>query len=199
MKGTEKIIAHIEAEARSEAEVILAGAKAEAEDIRKKGAEAARAKYEELLNAGKSVCDADCSRVKSMAEMEARKEILALKQELLADVFAGARKVLAAMPREEYVEFLADLASKASGTGVEELVFNETDKAGCAKAVVKAANAKLSAEGKTGKLTVAEETRDIEGGFVLCQGNIETNCSLETLVDMQRGTLAAEVAAVLFE
>lgn len=38
----------------------------------------------------------------------------------------------------------------------------------------------------------------MRGGFILSDGAIEVNCSFETLVRLQRGVIAGEVANVLF-
>ena len=51
----------------------------------------------------------------------------------------------------------------------------------------------------TGMLTVAEETRPMAGGVVLRDGKVETNCSFEMLLRLQREPMAAEVARVLFD
>jgi hypothetical protein len=93
------------------------------------------------------------------------------------------------------VDFLASLAAKASQYRCEELIFNAKDAADVGKDVVKAANAAL---GSGACLTVSEETRDIPGGFIAKQGNIETNCALDTMVLLRRGDLASQVAELLF-
>jgi hypothetical protein len=36
------------------------------------------------------------------------------------------------------------------------------------------------------------------GGLLLRRGSIETNCSAELLVELQRGELSAEIAGLLF-
>ena len=51
----------------------------------------------------------------------------------------------------------------------------------------------------TGMLTLAEETRPIQGGFILLDGKVEVNCAFETLVRLQRTEMAAQVAAALFD
>ena len=91
---------------------------------------------------------------------------------------------------------LADLAVEASATGSEKLIFSQADRARLGKAVVVAANEKLGAKGN---LTLSEETRPMEGGFVLSDGAVEVNCTFATLIRLQRGTLAGQVAGVLFE
>lgn len=50
----------------------------------------------------------------------------------------------------------------------------------------------------TGMLTLSEETRPMAGGLILRDGRVETNCSFEVLIRLQRGALSAEVAQVLF-
>ena len=61
--------------------------------------------------------------------------------------------------------------------------------------VVTGASAVLSG---TGMLTLAEESRPMAGGLILRDGRVETNCSFEVLIHLQRDALSAEVARVLF-
>ena len=51
----------------------------------------------------------------------------------------------------------------------------------------------------TGMLTMAEETRPMAGGLILRDDKVETNCSFEVLIHLQKEDLAAEVARALFE
>ena len=199
MKGTEKIIARIENEAKAQADEIIARAEAEVAAILEKDNKLAQDKYWEKVREGTKECESLVEHRTRNAEMEARKNILAAKQEQLAKVFDKAKELLASLPEADYVKLLAKLAKDASSNGQEELVFNERDKAAVGKSVAAAANALLKAEGRDGMLVVSEATRDIQGGFVLKQGGIEVNCSIESLVDMQRDRAASSVAAVLFE
>ena len=61
--------------------------------------------------------------------------------------------------------------------------------------VITGASAVLSG---TAMLTLAEETRPMDGGFILSDGAVEVNCTFDTLIRLQRGALAGEVAKVLF-
>ena len=198
MKGTEKIIARIEGEAKAQADEILAAAESDAAAVLEKGNKLAQEKYWEKIRAGTKDCEAMVDHRKRTAGMESKKAVLAAKQEQITKAFDKAKEMLAALPEEDYVKLLAGLAKNASSNGQEELVFNERDKAAVGKKVAAAANELLKAEGKDGMLVVSEDTRDIQGGFVLKQGGIEVNCSIESLVDMQRDREAASVAAVLF-
>ena len=63
------------------------------------------------------------------------------------------------------------------------------------KAAVTRANEKLG----DGRLTLSEQTRPIKGGLILSDGDVEVNCTFETLVRLQRGEMDREVAKVLFD
>ena len=49
------------------------------------------------------------------------------------------------------------------------------------------------------QLTLSQDTRNIQGGLILSDGEIEMNCTFETLVRLQREQLEREVARTLFE
>ena len=112
--------------------------------------------------------------------------------------FAAALDKICTMPQADYVAYLAKLAAQAATTGTETLVFNAKDQAACGQAVVDAANALLAQQGKPGRLTMSQATRDLRAGFVLQQGDIEVNCAVETIAELCRSDLAAQVAEVLF-
>lgn len=198
MKGTEKITARIESEAKAQAEAILAEAQAQAEAIIREGEASAGELYENALRAGTVECETALERRRRNAEMEAKKNLLAAKQAQVSKAFAKAKELLAELPEADYVKLLARLARDASSTGEELLIFNGRDRAAVGTAVAAAANGLLTEAGRKGGLAVSDETRDIMGGLVLKQGGIEVNCSIENLVDQQRDRSAAAVAAVLF-
>jgi V/A-type H+-transporting ATPase subunit E len=50
----------------------------------------------------------------------------------------------------------------------------------------------------TAMLTLSQETRDIQGGFIMVDGDVEINCAFETLVRLQREKLERKVADALF-
>lgn len=199
MKGTEKIIAHIKADGEAEAQKIVAAAKQQAEAVRAESFKAALAEHDGIVAAGNAECQSILSGSRRIAEMEAKKSVLALKQEMVEAAFAAARGAIADMPRDKYTQFLARMAAEAATTGEEELILNPADRAEVGKAVCKAANELASAKGIPGKLSLSEETADIAGGVIVRFGGIETNCSIDALIRQRRSGLSTDVAAVLFE
>lgn len=199
MKGTEKIIAHIENDAKAQAQAIIDEANRKAEEVRSAGEKAAQEVYDKLIREGKAECEAMLNRKIRMAEMEAKKEVLGAKQERVVETFAKAVSLICALPREEYAELFAKMAAKVSVSGTEEMYFCKNDKDECGQRIADRANELLAEQGKVGKLTVAEGAVNICGGFVLIENGIELNCSAEMLVDRCHKSMVAEVANELFE
>ena len=199
MKGTEKIIAHIRADGDAEAKKIIDAASKQAEEKRAESFKAALSEYEKLMQAGNAECEYILSGSRRIAEMEAKKSVLSVKQEMISAAFDAAREEIVNMPRDKYTQFLARMAAAAAASGMEEIVLNARDKAEVGKSVCKAANELLSAKGTPGKLTVSEDTADISGGVIVRFGGIETNCSIDALIRQRRSGLSTEVAAAMFE
>lgn len=199
MKGTEKIIAHIRADGDAEVKKIIDAASKQAEEKRAESFKAALSEYEKLMQAGNAECEDILSGSRRIAEMEAKKSVLSVKQEMISAAFDAAREEIVNMPRDKYTQFLARMAAEAAASGMEEIVLNARDKAEVGKSVCKAANELLSAKGTPGKLTVSEDTADISGGVIVRFGGIETNCSIDALIRQRRSGLSTEVAAALFE
>lgn len=195
MNGIEKITARIAEDGKAENDALLAQARAQAAEIAAKYQAEAKAAADEILEHGRKSAEARARHLDSTAQMECRKAVLAAKQDVIEEAFQAAHKKLLDLPQAEYVTFLAGLAAKASVTGKEKLIFSADDQAQVGKDVVAAANKKLPA----GALTLAEETRPMDGGFILSDGAVEVNCTFDTLIRLQRGALAGEVAKVLFD
>ena len=130
-----------------------------------------------------------------MAQLDARKLELSAKQEMLARAYDRALEKLTGLPDGAYTDLLAQLAVEASSTGREAVILSPKDRARYGKAAVTRANEKLG----DGHLTLSEQTRPIQGGLILSDGDVEVNCSFETLVRLIRGETDREVAKVLFD
>lgn len=197
MKGIEKITARIQAEAAEEAARIEAEGKARAAEIAARGETLAQERYWQKIQEGAKAAEERKERLAKAADMEARKSILAAKQAIVADAFRRAEETLCAMSGEEYLDFLTNLAVRASSTGTEEIVLGEKDQS-LGEKVAALANDRLAALGKAAKLTVASKTGDFAAGLILARGNISINCTVEALMNQARESMAAEVAAELF-
>ena len=196
MNGIEKITARIEQDGQKEIDAVLAEARAKADEITAKAKADAQTVGDEVIAQGRRAAAEREDRMASTAQMECRKAVLAAKQEVIEEAFRQAHKQLQTLPTDQYIALLATLAAQASTTGKEKLIFSADDKTRLGKTVVAAANEKLAGGAA---LTLAEETRPMDGGFILSDGAVEVNCTFDTLIRLQRGALAGEVAKVLFD
>ena len=195
MKGTEKIIAHIQADAKAQADAILAQSELQCAEIRQRYEAQAKERYGEKIRQGVKACQDNIDSVERINQMEAKKSILALKQEMVSKSFDKACAMLTALPEEQYVALLGKLAAQAAVTGDEEIVLNARDRAAVGAAVEEKANSLLPA----GKLSLSAATGDFAGGLLLRRGSFEANCTIELLVELCRGDMSAQLAKVLFE
>lgn len=227
MDGIEKITGKIEADAAQEIDAVLNEARAQAEEILAGYEAKGRAEAGAVLARGERAAADREERLVALTQLECRKALLEAKQEMIGEAFRLAQEKLRALPEAEYVALLADLAVKASVTGREELIFSPEDRERVGAQVAAAANAALArtaapelprelTETKAGALldrvvtgaaglltgaallTVSRETRPMDGGFILREGDVEVSCTFDTLIRLQRERLAGQVAAVLF-
>ena len=194
MNGIEKITARIETDAKSEIAEILREGEAKAAQIRASYQTQADLAAKAAAAAGREAAQRQAERLEGAAQMEAKKMILAAKQSCLDAAFDKARQQLLDLPDGQYSDLLAKIAAKASHTGKEEIVLSAKDHKRVGEKVVEKANFILG----TGKLTLAGETREMDGGLILRDGQVEVNCAFETQLRVLREDMTAEVAAILF-
>ena len=199
MNGIEKITERIAQDAQAEVTQVETQAKAQADAITAKYAAQAEAERQNLLATGKAKAEERMERLDSAAQMEAKKMLLAAKQEMLDKAFALALVKLTQLPEEEYVDLLAKLAAKSAATGKEQIILSQADRTRYGVKAATRANELLAKEGKTASLTLSETTRDIKGGLLLSDGAVEVNCAFETLVRLARNEVAQEVTKTLFD
>ena len=198
MIGTERIVSHIRDEAQAEKDAALAQAKAAAEGIAAEFAKKAEAEAEEMIRAGKEAAEQRVLRQERTNRLEARKDILGLKQGLVSAAFDKAREAVLALDEDKYVAFLAAQAGAAALTGSEELVLGKGDRDRLGARIVEAANAAAAKRGVNGAMKLSDDVLPADGGLVLRRGSIEVNCTLDKLLEMSHSSLDADVASVLF-
>ena len=192
MNGLERITSRIEAEAKSEVHAIVENGRKEISEAVDGWVQKIEAERKELAERNEKAAAEREERLKSAAEMDARKTILAAKQEMVEAAYALALDKLCQRKGKDKIDLLAELLARASSTGTEEAVFSEADRADGAKAIEKA----NAASGK--KLTLSKDSAPIRGGFILRDRNVEVNCAFETLVRLQKAETAGAVAKILF-
>ena len=199
MKGIDKITSRIIADAEAECRDDKRESDERCAAVRAENEKRAQDEYWRLVREGVKDTEQRVQRMDRTARLEAKKSVLNMKQEAVSRAFDLAKDKIAELPERDYVAFLAREAAEAAITGQEEVIFCERDRKSVGAKAVKAANELLAAKGMPGLLTLSDATRDMAGGLMLKQGDIEVNCTVDTLLDLTRDELAARVADVLFE
>ena len=184
----ESITKRIQDEARAYADERISAAKAEVDTIlQETRIEAKKVKHDAELRAEKDSAVL-IERRTSVAGLESRKMQLAAKQEVIGECFDAALDKLQNLGEEDYMKFLSSQLSAFAGEGGEiQLSADDLKKYGD----------RLAKE-FAGKFTVGSEPAGIKGGFLLKQGNISINASIEKLVEDMKGNITGEIARMLF-
>ena len=190
----EKITSKILGEAEEDKKVVLAEAQRKAQEILDAAKEEAGLFLANEETRGLEDKEKTISRRKSVADIDCRKLVLHKKQELIEVCFNKAVDALASMEEDAYVDFMVSLG-KATGESKGQLIFNTKDRETVGDKVCQ----KLNADLENANFVLADETRNIKGGFILQVGKVYINNTVEALVAENKDAMNSEVAAMLFE
>lgn len=199
MAGIENLKKRILKDDEEKAKQIENDAVLRARDIVKKAEDKAKTILEDAKIKAEKDGISSMDRIIARAELDARNMVLAAKQEIIGNILDLARESINNMDSKEYTDFIHQLLLSSAETGEEEVIFSEKDKKRIESGLIVAVNAELKAKGKKGALKVSGDTRNIESGFVLKQGGVEINCSIDSQIRMLRDSIEGELAGLLFQ
>lgn len=194
MEGIKRIKERILEEARGEARKITNEAEENARKITDQAGDEAEQKKEILLEKGKKEAETRKARLISMAELEMKKELLAIKQELMEEAFQKTMERLKNMDKREYEENLIKMILDAIKTGEEEIILSRFDHDKLSPDFLKRLNSSKEGLG----LKLSPEEGEFTGGFILKSKGIETNNSFESIIRMEKDDIEAQIATILF-
>ena len=185
----ESITKRIEDEAKAVADVLITDAKSQKDSI----VTDARIKAAQIETEAKERADKDSKilveRRESVAGLESRKMQLAAKQEVIAESFDKALDKLLALDESKYMDFMSkQLAAFEGQSG--EILLNASDK--------NKYGAKLAKLIEMTAIKVSDDEAKIKGGFILKQGDISINCSMEKLLEDSKEEMMSAIAQKLF-
>jgi V/A-type H+-transporting ATPase subunit E len=182
------IIARIASDADARVAEIESAAKAKIAEITAEAEKRARAVETRIREAGGREASGTRERVVSMAELSARKAVLAAKQELLDEAFAAAVEELESLKKDAWRAVFKHLVAGANLKGSYEVIASKREAAFLDDAFLKDLGPKLS---------VSKEKRELGGGFVLRGGKTELNFTFGALTRSLRPLLEKELLAIL--
>jgi len=195
--GIENITERIISDAQEKAAEIRSGSDKESATIRDDAKKKAESIKSQIIADAKSQAEEEKRRFLAFARLEARNSVLAEKQKVIGEVFDKASKELQSLPDREYEDLIKKLLIKATTTGDEEIIFSSRDRKRITDKLVANVNAALKADGKKGNLKISQETREIEGGFILKAEGVEINNSFSSLLNLLREELEYKLLEIL--
>ena len=106
MNGIEKITGQIDADVQKEIDAALDQARAQAQEIEARYASQAEAQAEAIRRKGEQDAALRQERLVDVAKLEARKTLLAAKQDMVGQAFDLALKKLLELPDQEYLSLI---------------------------------------------------------------------------------------------
>lgn len=193
----EDITARILAKAGEEADGILSEAE---EKVKRQTTEATDRIQRQMDSADEraaSEADALIARIIAAADLDAKKAVLSARQDIITTAIEKAIGAMGSTEEGDYLDFLVNLLRESPVEGEAEVVVSNSDRA-FMKANLASIQHRLETAGKTLRLRLSEETREIGGGILLRQGKIEYNASLPAIRRAREEELRALAAQILF-
>ncbi len=196
MAGADMILNKILDDARADATAMLTDAKERVRVIKARSQASVETSREAALKGAQIEAEQRKERRLRMAQLDARKEQLAMKRELIDEAFDFAlERLLKADADTKRSLFLSMLI--ASAQGGEVIMPAAADQGIFTPDALAVMNGALAKDAKA-PVTLGAVAPGIRGGFILSLKGMECNCSLEALLRQEREALEPEVASALF-
>lgn len=174
MNNEGKLVERIIEDAKEQAKDIIDIAQKDAEEIMNK----AMLEAESIKLAGKkeaeTLVEDTKNRAKIVARANAQRKILAKKQSLLKQCIDEANKSLLSMDDESYKKLIENMLL-SSGLDGGELILSTKDRQRFGQDFLLRIKARLKG------FRLSDETRNIQGGFIVKIGDIEYNYSFDSI------------------
>ncbi len=218
MTGLDKIKDKIIAEAQLDAQKIIDDAQRRCNEILLRASGDADNIKAELDDAAHREAESIISRAKSGAALEKRNIIAQARSHAIDLAFETAEKEILGLEKDKYTEFLAKLLISALSAQLDiertnhelygeamsespiDILLSQEDITSVGAELLPAAKRLAAGTPVSNALTragISVETAEIEGGMVIRIGDLDINCSLETLIESAKERLEGDVASIL--
>ena len=130
-------------------------------------------------------------RSRSVAELDARKLLLAAKTQVLDDVYAKTLEKLRNLDKEQYGALIFAMLENAKDGDVVIISKREKD-------IVTKQSLADFAKKKGIKLTLADKLGDFDGGVIISENGVDNNFTLDVEVSILREQTETKIAKEIF-
>lgn len=190
MTSSEKILAGIAEESKTQADKINSDAEKQSADIIAAAREEAESEAEKIKADAEKKAELIINSGKSSAGLLKRDTALNCRRGLIEKALNFVADTVNAYGDKDYFDFLLTLIKKEKLNGKGEVYLSVKDKA----RDIAAFKSELSAL----DLTLSDTFADINGGFILKYGDIQINGELSALIHEKRDVLTDELNKALF-
>lgn len=199
MSNLENLTSKIIEDAELKAENIIKEAKSKEVEIISKRVEAAKKAAATMTENANMEAKSMIDRALSKAELEVRNRKLFAKQQVMDKVFEEAEKRLSKVNLETFQKFVKTSILALDIDGDEKIIMSLDDKAKLPQDFLEKLNKALVSAGKKGNMEFSDETRNLNGGYILAKGGIEINNSFKSMISSLRDELEYGVNKILFD
>jgi vacuolar-type H+-ATPase subunit E/Vma4 len=188
----EKIAKKILEDAEREKKEIIETAEQKIEKIREETQKEINKLRNETQEKAEEMLEKEKRRIVGMRRLKMRNELLKFKRGIMDSLFDKALDLLYKKEEEEYLKVVKKLLLLTNAKEGEIIVDNKETR--ITHEFVKDVNNELGAN-----FSLSSKRRDIRGGFILHQKNIEIDCSFVSLLEKRREKIELELGKFLFD
>lgn len=188
MAGLDKLLSRLDADCEEQCAAIEADAAMRAQEIFSQAEREQKTQTEKILADAQKEAELIVKKAESAASLNARRAMLSAKVDVIDTTLADAVRKLRSLDAADYFKILAHLAEKQKQPGTGVLFLSEADRRRMPEDFPRMLE----------DITVSETGIDIRDGFVLKYGDIEINCTFDSMVSASREDLKALAGEILF-
>ena len=194
LNGLQAILDQIQQDAQTQAEEVLAAARADAHATLESARQEAERRSQAILESAQEEAVRIRQQGESAAQMEKRDQVLRCKQRLIRELLEQVCTALEAAPEKEYFDTILRLAGQYVRPGHCVMFLNEHDLNRLPADFEK----RLQNVSPLWTITLSQEARPLESGFLLVYGQVDVNCSFRALMEERLDLLRDEAGKMLF-
>ncbi|WP_313525372.1 V-type ATP synthase subunit E [Anaerotignum sp.] len=180
------IIDKIIEKAEAEAKAIIDKANLDVEAILKAAEEKAKRESDVLKKKAEEEAEKVKAKAISGAQLQGKIALLREKQSILEDIIAEAKKRLQTLPDAQYAETVGVMLAKIDKENGTEIIISEGDRERLATVI------------ENNGFSLSKESRELDGGFIVKNGDIEYNYTFESIITVEQEEIRQIAAQILF-
>lgn len=190
--NAQAILQKIEDDAHKTVEQLEQDAQRRSEELNKASADKVQTMHDQLIRQAQAEGEALKDRMRRMAELDMRKQLLQKKQQVMDEAFEAARTELCHQPAQATRAFMLDCLAKAA-QGDEALLVGADNDGWFDAGFISELNSRIN-----GSITAAEGRREGVTGAILVRGGTEVHATYESILSGARINMETEIARILF-